>query len=100
MIKKDRTSQPVSHSGMRTFSEEQGRTKVFVEAHRLYVADENLRRTRLFGKGPFMNGKLAEFEPELQLPPKNPLRILKASKEKVFKKFVFGNGPLNRLSIL
>jgi hypothetical protein len=35
---------------MRDFFDEQGRTKVFVEAYMSYAADGNLRRTPLIGK--------------------------------------------------
>jgi hypothetical protein len=35
---------------MRNFSDEQGRTRVFVEAYRSYSADGNPRRTPLSGK--------------------------------------------------
>jgi hypothetical protein len=44
---------------MRSFSDEQGRTRVFVEAYRSYSADGNPRRTPLIGKRAiFMDGNL------------------------------------------
>jgi hypothetical protein len=41
----------VSNSEMSSFFDEQGRTRVFVEAYTLYSADGNPRRTLLIGKG-------------------------------------------------
>jgi hypothetical protein len=49
---------------MRTFSDEQGRTRVFVEAYRSYFADGNPRRTPLIGKRAIYGWKLDRFERE------------------------------------
>jgi hypothetical protein len=43
---------------MRSFSDEQGRTRVFVEAYRWYSADGNLRRTPLIVKRAIYGWKL------------------------------------------
>jgi hypothetical protein len=43
---------------MRNFFDEQGRTRVFVEAYTKYAADENLRRTQLIGKRAISGWKL------------------------------------------
>jgi hypothetical protein len=44
---------------MRNFSDEQGRTRVFVEAYRWYSADGNPRRTPLIGKRAIYGWKLS-----------------------------------------
>jgi hypothetical protein len=49
---------------MRKFSDEQGRTRVFVEAYRSYSADGNSRRTPLIGKRAIYGWKLDRFERE------------------------------------
>jgi hypothetical protein len=46
---------------MRSFSEEQGRTRVFVEAYRRYSADGNPRRTPLIGKRAIYGWKLVRI---------------------------------------
>jgi hypothetical protein len=46
---------------MRSFSDEQGRTRVFVEVYISYSADGNLRRTPLIGKRAIYGWKLAIF---------------------------------------
>jgi len=43
---------------MRDFFDEQGRTRVFVEAYRTYVADGKPRRTLLIGKRAIYGWKL------------------------------------------
>jgi hypothetical protein len=43
---------------MRNFSDEQGRTRVFVEVYRWYSADGNPRRTPLIGKRAIYGWKL------------------------------------------
>jgi hypothetical protein len=45
---------------MRSFFDEQGRTKVFVEAYRWYSADGNPRRTPLIGKRAIYGWKQAK----------------------------------------
>jgi len=45
---------------MRNFSDEQGRTRVFVEAYRWYSADGNPRRTPLIGKRAIYGWKLTK----------------------------------------
>jgi hypothetical protein len=46
---------------MRGFLDEQGRTRVFVEAYTEYAADGNLRRTRLIGREALLGNKRAVY---------------------------------------
>jgi hypothetical protein len=47
---------------MRNFSDEQGRTRVFVEAYRWYSADGNPRRTPLIVKRAIYGWKLTKHK--------------------------------------
>jgi hypothetical protein len=47
---------------MRAFFDEQGRTRVFVEAYTEYAADGNPRRTPLIGKRTIYGWKLGRNE--------------------------------------